>query len=387
MCQTTLCTGCPWLSLDHTFKSVSNIGLVRPADKQWVKQYSGLFCVLNADGEVLCWKMTKTLSFDHMEDVLIALKNRLLRQEKQLEEFFIDNCCSFRRKLQSVFGPQLAVYLDIFHAVQRISTKIPKRHLYRHECLKSLTLVFRDPCDQGSVRTKITPPPDVLRRQMCKFQEMWEDMEYNGKKILPPVAVKEIHCLLVHIDRGCLSGIHPGRGTNRNERLHKDINSHMKNSRYGVELAYGLITAALFKHNENIKAKKENRCVAPIIAFKSSNNENSESFGLCTKSTVSANQLLPVKSHDLKAEMDSLKYHELLEVLNSMDIGTFEVDTSQAVDVTLDEAFTMLNASNIGIFCVRHTKQIYYYCCFPECKCLFHVISIHGSETKCGCSC
>ena len=57
MSQTTLSSGCSWLSLDHTFKSVSNIGSVRPADKHWDKQYSGLFCVLNADGEVLSWKI------------------------------------------------------------------------------------------------------------------------------------------------------------------------------------------------------------------------------------------------------------------------------------------------------------------------------------------
>ena len=66
---------------------------------------------------------------------------------------------------------------------------------------------------------------------------------YGGKLILPPVAIKEIHCLLVHLDRRCLSGIPPGRGTNHNERPHKDMNFHMKNSRYGVVLAYGLITA------------------------------------------------------------------------------------------------------------------------------------------------
>ena len=50
---------------------------------------------------------------------------------------------------------------------------------------------------------------------------MWEKVEYQGKTILPPAAVKEIRCLLVDIDRGCLSRILPGRGINRNERLHK----------------------------------------------------------------------------------------------------------------------------------------------------------------------
>ena len=73
MTQTTLSIDRPWLSLDHIFKSVSNIGLVRLVDNQWIKQYSGLFCILNAEGEVLSWKMTKTLSFNHTRDVLITL--------------------------------------------------------------------------------------------------------------------------------------------------------------------------------------------------------------------------------------------------------------------------------------------------------------------------
>lgn len=37
MSQTTLSMGSAWASLDHTFRSVSNIGLVRLADNRWVK--------------------------------------------------------------------------------------------------------------------------------------------------------------------------------------------------------------------------------------------------------------------------------------------------------------------------------------------------------------
>lgn len=94
-----------------------------------------------------------------MEDMLCALKERFSRQEKHIEEVYIDNCCTLRSKLQSVFGSQLSVY---FHAIQRISAKIPKRHPYRHECMKALRLVFRDPSDQGIQRTKMTPIPNIL---------------------------------------------------------------------------------------------------------------------------------------------------------------------------------------------------------------------------------
>ena len=78
---------------------------------------------------------------------------------------------------------------------------------------------------------------------VCDFKRTWEGVSYNDEYVLPLVAINEIRCLLIHIDRGCLSGIKPGCGTNRNERLHKDLNSHLTQNRYGVEFAYALITS------------------------------------------------------------------------------------------------------------------------------------------------
>lgn len=158
---------------------------------------------------------------------------------------------------------------------------MPKRHPYHQDCLKSLRLVFRDPSDQGPQRTKPTLSPDVLRKQLIHFQTVWNGISCNGRDILPPAAKNEIRCLLVHIDNGCLSGILPGRGTNHNERLHKDLNSHMTNSRYGVELTYALLTAQFFRHNEHISASKGHRSEAPISAYsKYSTQGEVEMFGL-----------------------------------------------------------------------------------------------------------
>ena len=128
-----------WLSYDHTFRSVANIGTVRKGDRSWIKQYSGLFCVLNQEGEVMTWKLTRSLTFEHIEQQLIQLRDRLNEQGKVVDEFYVDICYSWRNKLQVIFGPQLKVFLDIFHAVQRITRKIPKRHPYRKHCLQALS--------------------------------------------------------------------------------------------------------------------------------------------------------------------------------------------------------------------------------------------------------
>ena len=100
MSLTSLTPDSPWLSCDHTFKSVCNVGTVRQADNKWIKQYAGLFCVLNADGQVLSWKMTKSLTFEAVEDKLHALQRRLQKRGEQVKEFFVDTCCLLRSKLQ-----------------------------------------------------------------------------------------------------------------------------------------------------------------------------------------------------------------------------------------------------------------------------------------------
>lgn len=163
MRQTTMAQDNCWLSCDHTFHTVANIGLFREEDGVWSKQYEGLFCVLSSNGEVLSWKATKSLSFDSVREMLQSLQKRLANQGKQVEEFIIDNCCSWRKKLQSsVFGGVIRYSLDIFHAVQRISTNMSKCHPFHSKCLQALSMVFRDPKDQGSPRTMETPAPTVL---------------------------------------------------------------------------------------------------------------------------------------------------------------------------------------------------------------------------------
>lgn len=140
-----------------------------------------------------------------------------------------------------VFGRDLKVYLDIFHAMKRVSEKIPKRHRLRQECMDEWRLVFRDPSDRGKERHMATPSAEVLESSLDQFKNRWKDAQCNGQPVLSMPALKEIEHIRVHMKKGCLSGIKPGRGTNRNEGLHKDLNGIMSSARYGVELAYALV--------------------------------------------------------------------------------------------------------------------------------------------------
>ena len=105
----------------YVFYFTANIGISRDGDKRWIIQYKALFCVLDI-GQVVTWKLTPGLAFDNVKDTLVALKQRLTTQGKKLKEFYIHKCCSWRNKLQQVFGTKVRVYLDIFHAVKKFQS-------------------------------------------------------------------------------------------------------------------------------------------------------------------------------------------------------------------------------------------------------------------------
>ena len=112
----------------------------------------------------------------------------------------------------------------VFHAMLKI-------HPHHFVCLQALRMVFRDPTNRGDISTKSTPSPEVIHQQLLHFQSEWEEM----KGIFFLQLLKEINCRLVHVDKGCIS---PGRG---NERLHKEINSLMTSTPYGVKLSNALL--------------------------------------------------------------------------------------------------------------------------------------------------
>ena len=69
-------------------------------DNKWIKQFKGLFCILNNFGEVVTWKLTKQLTFDEVKnqkELLIIdqlLHNRLSIKGIIIGRFYVDNCCS-----------------------------------------------------------------------------------------------------------------------------------------------------------------------------------------------------------------------------------------------------------------------------------------------------
>jgi hypothetical protein len=71
-----------WISCDHTYKSVSNIGYHRQSDGKWITLYKGFFIIGNEKGQPIQWKFTKTEAYQEDNDEFLQLSERLKRQNE-----------------------------------------------------------------------------------------------------------------------------------------------------------------------------------------------------------------------------------------------------------------------------------------------------------------
>lgn len=253
-------TALDMISFDHTFKVAANIGYLR-SDAKWITQYNSVFIVMNQDGLVMGWQFTKTTSLDEVKPLLENIRSRISTTNVTI---LVDNCCTIRRKLKESFGQEIFVKLDVFHAVQRITKNIPKRHPMYRMCIDDLQLIFRQPCDLGHIRNKATADSVQILENINRFVMKWKCCAINGWNIMNEKVLKEIDSVKVHVSEGCLSNIKVGAGTNRNERLHRNLKPHFSRSRLGLPMALALMTVLLFQYNCNLIEKATGVVQKPI---------------------------------------------------------------------------------------------------------------------------
>ena len=68
------------------------------------------------------------------------------------------------------------IKLDMFHAIQRITRKIPKRHPLFNQCKNELKLIVRDPSDAGKRRTVITTSSEAMLKNLETFEKKVENL-------------------------------------------------------------------------------------------------------------------------------------------------------------------------------------------------------------------
>lgn len=162
---------------------------------------------MNQDGQVLTWQLTNSTAFAEIENVLKDLKERA----PHINTIYIDDCCKLRRKIKSVFGSDVSIKLDLFHATQRITRTLRKKSPLVHHCTQDLHLVFRESGDCEDRRMSDTPSPTVILEHLDEFVTKWKDVkDCTGYSVFTMDTHSAIENLKLHITQGCLSGIPPG---------------------------------------------------------------------------------------------------------------------------------------------------------------------------------
>ena len=177
-----------------------------------------LFLVMNGNGQVVTWQLTKGTSSDQVQTVLRDVFDRSSNQKQTIEVIYVDDCCKVHNKLKAFFDGEVQIKLYLFHAVQRITRTLPKSHSY-YQCVSELRSVFRQDRDIREERKVNTPLPEVIERKIDDFVEKWKGACDSAGNLIfktdTQVAVKDMR----HIRMGCLSGIPPGGGTTKNEKF------------------------------------------------------------------------------------------------------------------------------------------------------------------------
>lgn len=156
-------------------------------------------------GQVVTWQLTKSTSLDEVSKSLALLKNRMEIPNDKALLVLTDNCCNDKRKVMDIFGNNVVVKLDLFHAVQRILKVVAKRHPSFYYFKEDLKLVLRDCGDIGRVRKSETPDANVL---IDEFTKKWSKHGETDQKILTEQVHKEILSLKRHISKGCNENLH-----------------------------------------------------------------------------------------------------------------------------------------------------------------------------------
>ena len=91
------------------------------------------------------------------------------RPSDKLRIVNVDNCCKLWNKIKNIFGPHVSVKLHLFHAVQRITKTIPKKHVHASQFLKELSVVFQSEGDCRDKRLFPTPSAEKLLENLDKF--------------------------------------------------------------------------------------------------------------------------------------------------------------------------------------------------------------------------
>ena len=97
--------------------------------------FLSLFIVINKEGKIVTWQLMKGTCFSEIEQIVADLYHQAESQRCKVSTECIDDCCKLCQKIQCVLGRDVSVKLDVFHAIQRITRTLPKRHAWTNTAM------------------------------------------------------------------------------------------------------------------------------------------------------------------------------------------------------------------------------------------------------------
>ena len=160
--------------------------------------------------------------------------------------------------------------------------KVFPKDIHYLYCKKDVSMIFRGPMEQGLKHEMATPDSEIMLKNLDDFMKKWKDAELKDWHIINGNVMDALDRIRVHISEGCLTGIPPGCGTNRNENLHKTINPFFSRCGIGIPLVLALLTILFHRHNKRLLDAQQ----LPVLharALKSTHLPNEERFGVIHK--------------------------------------------------------------------------------------------------------
>lgn len=106
----------------------------------------------------------------------------MINKEFRSKLYTLITAVRYSKKIQHVFGTEVPIKLDLFHAISRVTQKISKqqRHFLSGSCILDFVNVFRCDNDKEKERKQQTPSSQEIMDSLKRFLLKWKDMK-NGE--------------------------------------------------------------------------------------------------------------------------------------------------------------------------------------------------------------
>ena len=138
--------------------------------------------------KVVSWKLTRGEGHGEITDSLREIQRRLTTP---LLYVICDKCCHDRFLYKDVFGPEITVKLDIFHAIQRLTDCIPARCKHRKKICNDIALFVRQSGDWGDSRGKDTADPAEMDGNLLQIKNSLSEAGMNLYVVFKEMLLKQ----------------------------------------------------------------------------------------------------------------------------------------------------------------------------------------------------